>query len=214
VIPASGSFAHTRRPARPGGRGVGECGLGAPQPGGQRPRRQHRSPRARYAVVWFDEDIEPAYAHLSVYNAQGTRVDRLTRNTCRALAARARAGIAAPAAAAPAAMWWSGASRWRRPPGRRGLRLVGVAPDTAAAFAAGPGNPATDHGSFVSARWRRGLSGAVAAGGPSGAAERLAVGGCPPPTPKWRWLEVLADILVGASTGILGALYVRPAPPA
>lgn len=182
----------------------------------------------KQVVVWLDENIEPEYAHLSVYNDQGVRVDKLDAQYVPAFGPAA-AGAAGIVVSLPPLSTGSYVVVWRvialgdgHAVGGAFAFGVGVAPDTAAALAAGAeANPAPDLTTqlirylgllaqmvflgavaFRSLVWSPGLAAAERAGWltdrPSVEAEAR------------RWLEVVADILVGALIiGILGALYVQ-----
>ncbi len=182
----------------------------------------------KQVIVWLDEDIEPAYAHLSVYDGQGNRVDKLDAQYVPGFGAAA-AGAAGIVASLPPLLTGSYVVVWRviavgdgHPVGGAFAFGVGVAPDTAAAFAAGAkANPQPDLTTqlirylgllaqmvflgavvFRSLVWGPGLAAAQRAGWLTdrGSIEAEAR----------RWFEVVADILVGALiTGILGALYVQ-----
>jgi len=179
-------------------------------------------------VVWLDEDIEPAYAHLSVYDGQGNRVDKLDGQYVPAFGPTA-AGAAGIVVSLPPLPNGSYVVVWRvialgdgHAVGGAFAFGVGVAPDTAAAFAAGAAaNPEPDLTThlirylgllaqmvflgavaFRSLVWSPGLAAAERAGW---LADRAGI-----EAEARRWLEVVADILVGALiTGILGALYVQ-----
>ncbi|MCC7360231.1 MAG: copper resistance protein CopC/CopD [Anaerolineales bacterium] len=178
--------------------------------------------------VWFDEDIEPAYAHLSVYNAAGTRVDRLDAQYVPGFgpAATGAAGIVASLPPLPTGsyvvVWRVIAVSDGHPVGGAFAFGVGVAPDTAAARAASlEANPAPDLTTqliryagllaqlvflgavaFRSLVWGPGLAAAERAGVPM---ERTAL-----EAEAKRWHQVVADVLVGALIiGLLGGLYVQ-----
>ena len=182
----------------------------------------------KQVVVWFDEDIEPGYAHLSVYDAAGTRVDRIDAQYVPGFGP-ASPGAAGIVVSLPPLPTGSYVVVWRiiavgdgHPVGGAFAFGIGMAPDTAAARAAGlEANPTPDLTTqliryvgllaqllflgavaFRSLVWGPGLAAAERAGE---MVDRVAL-----EVEAKRWHEVVADVLVGALIiGLLGGLYVQ-----
>jgi copper transport protein len=176
-------------------------------------------------AVWLDEAIEPAYAHLSVYDTRGQRVDRLDAQYLPGFPGDAAATIVVSLPPLPQGSY---VVVWRvvsvgdgHPVGGAFAFGVGVPPDTgAAASAAAEASFRPDLSThlirfmgllgqlvllgvvvFRGLVWTPGLRAAAANStldGPALEAEAR------------RTLTVAADILVGALViGVLGALYVQ-----
>lgn len=173
-------------------------------------------------TVWFDEPIEPEYAHLSVYDANGQRVDRLDSR----YGSGAEPSVIATLPDLPTGSY---VVVWRvisvddgHPVGGAFAFGVRASPDPKAALAAGAQADAqpdlTSHlirfldligqmllfGAVVfrGLVWRPVLTAALGAGQLNGLGEIEAE--------ERRWLQVLADILVGVLIiGLLGSLYVQ-----
>jgi copper transport protein len=174
--------------------------------------------------VWFDEGIEPDYAHLSVYGADQQRVDNYD---ARYLPGD-QPGIAASLPELPrgsyVVVWRVVSTADGHAVGGAFAFGVGVAPDrevAAAAQAAASTQPdlTTFLIRFLNLAAQLGLVGAAAVHslGWRPANARAAAAGVLPPAEmdalereQRRWLTPLADVLVAAlAIGVPGALYVQ-----
>lgn len=178
------------------------------------------------AVVWLDEAIEPDYAHLSVYDSAGQRVDRLDARYMPVVGREAAAAIVVSLPPLPRGSY---VVVWRVLSVGDGHAVggafafgVGVPPDTAAAAsAAAEANTEPDLTThlirflgllsqtvllgmvaFRGLVWAPGLRAAEARG--------LELDRAALDAQARRFLTVAADVLVGALIiGALGALYVQ-----
>ncbi len=182
--------------------------------------RLDRSPET--VTVWFDEPIEPGYTFLAVYDRDGTRVDRLDAR----YAAGREPSIALSLPELPTGSYvvvWRGISPYDgHAVGGAFAFGVNAPPDPSAAAEAGrQADTQPDLTTFlirfislmgqmvllgaVAFRefvWRPVLRGAQRAGW---LADPLVLD-----REQRRWVQILADILVGALiTGLLGGLYVQ-----
>jgi len=177
-------------------------------------------------AVWLDEAVEPEYAHLSVYDSRGQRVDRLDAQYLPAFTGDA---VAAIVVSLPPLPQGSYVVVWRVISVGDGHAVggafafgVGVPPDTGAALsAAAEANTEPDLSThlirFFGLLGQLVLLGMVAfrvlVWDPG--ARALASAGLPLDevalmTEARRYLTVAADILVGALViGVMGALYLQ-----
>ncbi len=175
-------------------------------------------------TVWFDEAIEPDYGNVSVYNAQGARVDNIdTRFT-----PGPEPGLTVTLPPLPRGSY---VVAWRVFSVGDGHSVggafsfgLGVPPDVAAAAAANAHAEVQPDGTtqlirvvgllaqlvfagvlaFRALVWAPAVSGAVRAGVLSPGGERALA------AEQRRFVTVLADVLVaGLVVGVLGALYVQ-----
>jgi copper transport protein len=173
-------------------------------------------------TVWFDEPIEPEYAHLSVYDANSQRVDRLDARYTPGVEPSLTATLPELAAGSYVVVWRVISVDDGHAVGGAFAFGVRASPDPKAAVAAGAQADAqpdlTSHlirfldligqmmlfGAVVfrSLVWRPVLGAARGAGELSSVREIE--------DEQRRWLQVLADILVGVLIiGLLGSLYVQ-----
>ena len=190
--------------------------------------RSNPAPNTRFeqspagVTVWFDEPIEPEYAHLSVYDAGGQRVDRLDSRYSPGEEPSITATLPNLPTGSYVVVWRVISVDDGHPVGGAFAFGVRASPDPGAAVAAGAQADAqpdlTSHlirfldligqmllfGAvvFQGLVWRPVLLTALRAGQLSGLGEIE--------TEERRWLQVLADILVGVLIiGLLGSLYVQ-----
>lgn len=178
-------------------------------------------------AVWLDEAIEPDYAHLSIYDAQGERVDRLDAQYVPGF--QPYGGVAGIVVSLPPLPDGSYVAVWRVIAVGDGHAVggafafgVGVPPDTRSPLLAGAATGAEPDlttqlirfltlagqavflgaAAFRSLVFQPGLAAAGRAGWLAGREAFVAE--------HRRWLTISADIIVGALvTGLLGALYVQ-----
>jgi copper transport protein len=172
-------------------------------------------------TVWFDEPVEPEYAHLSVYDSNSQRVDRLDARYTPGAQPSLRATLPELAAGSYVVVWRVISVDDGHAVGGAFAFGVRASPDPKAAVAAGAQADAqpdlTSHlirfmdligqmllfGAVVfrGLVWRPVL-GAMSLGGTSSPREIE--------DEQRRWLQVLADVLVGVLIiGLLGSLYVQ-----
>ncbi len=170
--------------------------------------------------VWFDEPVEPDYAHLSVYDASGQRVDRLDARYTPGAQPQLTASLPDLPTGSYVVVWRVISFDDGHAVGGAFAFGVRASPDPKAAVAAGAQADAqpdlTSHlirfldligqmllfGAVVfrSLVWRPVL---VAGGVERSDAQAVQ-------NEERRWLQVLADILVGVLLiGLLGSLYVQ-----
>ncbi len=178
--------------------------------------RLEQSPAS--VTVWFDEPVEPDYAHLSVYDANSQRVDRLDAH----YTPGARPSITLTLPDLPTGSY---VVVWRVISVDDGHAVGGAfafgvraSPDPKAAVAAGAQADAQPDLTTFLIRFLDLIGQMVVLGAivfravvwqpvlrAGSADERRAI-----ETEERRWLQVLADILVGVLiTGLLGSLYVQ-----
>jgi copper transport protein len=178
-------------------------------------------------AVWLDEAIEPDYAHLSVYDGSGQRVDRLDAQYVPGfLPGQEAAGIVVSLPPLPqgsyVVVWRAIAVGDGHAVGGAFAFGVGVPPDTAAAAAANAEASAepdlttqlirflalAGQSVFLGAVALRSVvlqPGTAAAEEAGWLADRSAL-----QAEQRRWLAIGSDFIVGALvTGTLGALYVQ-----
>src|SRR5579859_3005407 len=182
--------------------------------------RFERSPGS--VTVWFDEPIEPDYAHLSVYDAAGTRVDRVDARFTPGDQPSVTATLPDLPTGSYVVVWRVISVDDGHAVGGAFAFGVRASPDPKAAVTAGAQADARPDltsqlirfvdligqmllfGALVfrAVIWRPVLLSAAGAGLLSSRRGLEAE--------EQRWLQVLSDILVGVLiTGLLGALYVQ-----